>query len=110
MGDNELAALRHGGSQPTRELRQDPVVAAVARNKWGNRAVGAAAMLDVVVLRFGRLLRANASLRLLAVAYVLVLHAYVFNAIMVFLTHSSHMPDHMGDDVHDHIANHLHHR
>jgi predicted nucleic acid-binding Zn-ribbon protein len=107
--DNELSLLRQHGSAPTKELRHDPVVSAVAKGKWGSRAVSLMTMFDVLVLRFGRLLRAHAMLRLIAAVYIAVLHLYVFNAVMVFLHHTNHMPDHMGDDVHDHIANHVHH-
>ena len=119
--DNELSLLRQaggggsssnsgGGGGPARTLRQDPLMQMVStKGKWGSRAVGLADMLDVLMIRFGRLLRSNAMLRLIVMLYIVVLHVYVFNAAMVFLHHSGKMPDHMGDNVHDHLDHHLVH-
>lgn len=72
----------------------------------GARVTRVAAAFDVASLQVGRLLRSNAPLRVFICLYVLILHLYMFHIV----TSVVHVMPHVGVDVHDHLANHIHHQ
>lgn len=97
----EIVRLQSNLITPT-ELKSTAVYRMIEQSKWGSSAASA---IDVLSLRAGRALLGNATIRLGLLIYVAVLHLYL----LLVMWHVSHGMPASGVNVHDHVANHLHH-
>lgn len=101
--EKEISSLRDAVGTP-RDIRSSMMLQVMERQAWGGRSVAkAATAMDGWSLRAARLLFNHAGLRLAFILYVIILHVYVG----VVLVHVLHQMPTVGDDVHDHVANHL---
>jgi hypothetical protein len=102
------SAIRRQEEALEAQLRAAPVFQRLSRTRVGAAVTHAASGLDRIGARAARVLGGNATLRIICLLYVVVLHLYVAHLVTSFVHHR--MPHRIGTDVHDHIANHLHHQ
>ena len=101
-GDGASAAF----SVPPRGLIQTTkVYRSIPTEKWwGKTLQQGITTMDSSSMKAGRFLRQNAAVRLAFVAYIIIVHLYMF----YLSTLGMHTLPAAGHDVHDHIENHLH--